>query len=50
MLRHIGRGNLAVGRLYESYANALLLMQLFSTPTQAARWAADAATGLLFGF
>ncbi|TPG60213.1 acyl-CoA dehydrogenase family protein [Hymenobacter nivis] len=49
VLRHVGRGNLAVGRLYEGHTNALLLMQLFGTPAQAARWAADAATGLLFG-
>lgn len=49
VLRHVGRGNLAVGRLYEGHTNALLLMQLFGTPAQAARWATDAAAGRLFG-
>ena len=49
VLRHIGRGNLAVGRLYEGHINALLLIQLLGTPVQAARWAADAAAGQLFG-
>lgn len=50
MLRHIGWGNLAIGRLYKSHAGTLLLVQLFSTPTQATRWAADAAAELLFGY
>ena len=30
MLRHIGRGNLAVGRLYEGHTNALLLKQFLA--------------------
>ncbi len=49
VLRHVGRGNLAVGRLYEGHVNALLLIQLFGNPAQAAGWAADAAAGQLFG-
>ncbi len=49
VLRHIGRGNLAVGRVYEGHVNALLLIQLFGAPAQLARWAADANAGQLFG-
>lgn len=49
VLRHVGRGNLAVGRLYEGHVNALLLIQLLGTPTQAAHWAAEAVAGELFG-
>ena len=48
-LRHIGRGNLAVGRLYEGHVNALQLLQRFGEPAQVARWAADARAGHLFG-
>ena len=48
-LKHIGRGNLAVGRVYEGHANALQLMQRYASPAQAARWAADARAGHLFG-
>ncbi len=48
-LRHIGRGNLAVGRVYEGHANALQLITRFARPEQAARWAADAGAGHLFG-
>ncbi len=42
LLRHIGRGSLPVGRLYEGHANALLLMQRYATSAQQERWAADA--------
>ncbi len=42
LLRHIGRGSLPVGRVYEGHVNALLLVQTFGTPEQQARWAADA--------
>jgi len=42
LLRHIGRGSLPVGRVYEGHINALLLVQTFGTPEQQARWAADA--------
>ncbi|WP_262386197.1 acyl-CoA dehydrogenase [Hymenobacter sp. BT491] len=48
-LKHIGRGNLAVGRVYEGHVNALQLVQRFGQPEQLARWAADAEAGHLFG-
>ncbi|GAB3286419.1 acyl-CoA dehydrogenase family protein [Hymenobacter tenuis] len=48
-LRHIGRGNLAVGRVYEGHVNALQLLQRFGRPEQVARWAADVRAGHLFG-
>ena len=49
VLYHIGRGNLAVGRLFEGHVNALLLIQRFGKPEQVARYAADARAGHLFG-
>jgi alkylation response protein AidB-like acyl-CoA dehydrogenase len=49
VLYHVGRGNLAVGRLYEGHVNALLLIQRFGTPAQVARYAADAKAGHVFG-
>ena len=48
-LQHIGRGNLAVGRVYEGHVNALLLIQQLGSLAQAARYAADAHAGELFG-
>ncbi|MBD2721443.1 acyl-CoA dehydrogenase family protein [Hymenobacter armeniacus] len=48
-LQHIGRGNLAVGRVFEGHVNALMLIQQLGTPAQAARYAADAHAGRLFG-
>jgi alkylation response protein AidB-like acyl-CoA dehydrogenase len=48
-LQHIGRGNLAVGRVYEGHVNALLLLQRFGKPEQVTRWAAAAKAGHLFG-
>ena len=48
LLRHVGRGNLAVGRLYEGHVNALLLMQKFGTPDQQAAWAEDVHAGRQF--
>ncbi|RYU80778.1 acyl-CoA dehydrogenase family protein [Hymenobacter persicinus] len=48
-LKHIGRGNLAVGRVYEGHANALQLIQRFGRPEQVRRWAQDARAGHLFG-
>ena len=48
-LRHIGRGNLAVGRVYEGHTNALQLITRFAQPEQTERWAADAVAGHLFG-
>ena len=49
VLRHVGRGNLAVGRVYEGHLNALLLIQQLGSAAQVARYAADARAGLLFG-
>ena len=49
VLRHVGRGNLAVGRLFEGHVNALLLIAEFGTPEQQQRYAADARAGHLFG-
>ncbi|MBC7920445.1 MAG: acyl-CoA dehydrogenase, partial [Ferruginibacter sp.] len=50
VLLHIGRGNLAVGRLYEGHVNALQLITRYGTPTQRKRWAADvSAAHHLFG-
>lgn len=34
ILKHIGRGNLSVGRIYEGHINALLLINTFGTPKQ----------------
>ena len=48
LLRQIGRGNLAVGRLFEGHVNALLLFQTFGTPEQQAAWAADVHAGKQF--
>ncbi len=47
-LRHIGRGNLAVGRVYEGHVNALLLLLRYATPAQRRRWAEAARGGDLF--
>ncbi|TYZ10137.1 acyl-CoA dehydrogenase [Hymenobacter lutimineralis] len=49
VLCHIGRGNLAVGRVFEGHVNALQLMLRFGTPDQQAHWAAEARAGHLFG-
>ena len=49
VLYHVGRGNLAVGRLFEGHVNALLLIQRFGKPAQVAQYAADARAGHLFG-
>ena len=48
-LQHIGRGNLAVGRVYEGHLNALLLIQQLGSAAQVAGYAADARAGRLFG-
>ncbi len=42
VLKHIGRGQLPVGRIYEGHVNALQLIQLFGTPEQIEQYAADA--------
>ena len=49
VLQHVGRGNLAVGRVYEGHLNALLLIQQLGSAAQVARYAADARAGHLFG-
>ena len=48
VLWHIGRGNLAVGRLYEGHVNALQLVNWFGTDAQKARYFAEADAGHLF--
>jgi len=45
LLRQLGWGNLAVGRLYEGHVNALQLIELFGTPAQSSTSAADARDG-----
>lgn len=42
LLKQIGRGNLAVGRVYEGHVNALQLIQTFGTPQQMEAYASDA--------
>ncbi len=37
-LKHIGRGNLAVGRVYEGHVNALQIIQTFGTAAQVERY------------
>jgi alkylation response protein AidB-like acyl-CoA dehydrogenase len=49
-LKEVGRGQLPVGRIYEGHVNALQLIQLFGTPEQIERYAADAGRhGRIFG-
>jgi alkylation response protein AidB-like acyl-CoA dehydrogenase len=47
-LRLLGRGNLAVGRIYEGHVNALRLISRFGTLRQRQRAADDARAGRLF--
>ncbi len=49
ILKHLGRGNLVVGRVYEGHFNALLLIRLFGTNEQVERFSADAKNGRIFG-
>jgi alkylation response protein AidB-like acyl-CoA dehydrogenase len=42
LLKQIGRGNLAVGRIYEGHVNALQIVQTFGTPEQIEIYAQDA--------
>ena len=49
LLRLLGRGSLAVGRLYEGHVNALRLIAMYGTPGQHAAAADDAGRGHLFG-
>lgn len=41
LLKQIGRGNLAVGRIYEGHINALQLIQTFGTQEQIEAYASD---------
>lgn len=49
LLRLIGRGSLATGRLFEGHVNALKLISAYGSEAQVARASEDAAAGLLFG-
>lgn len=49
ILKHFGRGNLVVGRVYEGHFNALLLIKLFGSDEQIERFSADARNGKMFG-
>jgi alkylation response protein AidB-like acyl-CoA dehydrogenase len=49
LLKEIGRGNLAVGRVYEGHVNALQLIQTFGTSEQIETYAADARRDKIFG-
>jgi hypothetical protein len=49
LLRALGRGNLAVGRLYEAHVNAVRLISRYGTRSLLQRAAADASEGYLFG-
>lgn len=42
LLKHLGHGNLAVGRVYEGHVNALQLVQTFGTKEQIEAYASDA--------
>ena len=48
ILWHVGRGNLAVGRLYEGHVNALQLVNWFGSDEQKTRYFASADAGELF--
>ena len=48
MLRLIGRGHLAVARLFEAHVNAVRLVARYGTPAQLAAVARDAHDGHLF--
>lgn len=50
LLKHVGRGHLVAGRVYEGHANALALITLFGTPDQREWFAAEArGDGRVFG-
>ena len=48
ILWHVGRGNLAVGRLYEGHVNALQLIGWFGSAAQRERAFGEAASGQIF--
>ena len=49
LLAQIGRGSLALGRLYEGHVNALALVVRYAEPAVAEHLAGDACDGHLFG-
>jgi len=49
MLRTLGQGNLAIGRIFEAHVNALQLIVAFGSPLQVERAATDVRDGNLFG-
>ncbi|MCJ2033194.1 acyl-CoA dehydrogenase family protein [Methylobacterium sp. J-068] len=49
LLAQIGRGSLALGRLYEGHVNALALVLRYAEPAVAERLARDVRAGHLFG-
>lgn len=49
ILKHLGRGNLVVSRVYEGHFNALLLIKLFGSNEQIETYASEARNGKLFG-
>ena len=50
ILKHCGRGNLVVGRVFEGHFNALLLIRLFGSNEQLESCAADAETASFSAF
>ena len=49
ILKHFGRGNLVVGRVFEGHYNALLLLRLYGSDEQNKRYAADVKNNKIFG-
>lgn len=49
LLTQVGRGSLALGRLYEGHINALALVVRYAEPAIAERLAREACAGHLFG-
>ncbi|MFE4108651.1 acyl-CoA dehydrogenase family protein [Almyronema epifaneia] len=49
ILQQMGRGNLALGRVYEGHINALQLIQTFATPAQMQKFAQAAQAQKVFG-
>jgi alkylation response protein AidB-like acyl-CoA dehydrogenase len=49
VLAQVGRGSLALGRLYEGHVNALSLVLRYAAPTVIERLAGDVRAGHLFG-
>ncbi len=49
LLRLLGQGNLAIGRLFEAHVNATALLARYGTEAQIARAAQDADEGHIFG-